>query len=342
MITRVKICEKYEISPATFDAVSPLLQAKPKPKHGRILYRIDKRDDFILRCARNHIASFSGSKKTSMRTLPFYRFLCLKFLTTPPDEALSEIRQRNLASSRFRLNYYKRLQGRFVQRVPEELRETVKKRAAPTKKQQGAYEMLLNVLGVITAYNFPLWIDNFFSFIGDARTKTTIEAIMTTRGSRMEHQSALEELSSQKWKHVALDLYASLFYDLGHLSEEDWRYYLGVLLPTETRAKKMARGMTTSELVVREGTKPHFQETLKAVAVGLEKKILGTLAMKGEDFKKLHQLVGMYSKVGVATGDVDKPNTAGTFFQNISIVPSDTTFRTIDAEVKGQVSDGRS
>jgi hypothetical protein len=341
MITSVKIWKKYGISPATFEAVRPLLQAKRKSKHGRLFFDIRERDDFVLRCARNHILSFGGKGKDNAHILPFYRFLCLKFLTTPNEEALSEIHERNLATPKFGLGYYKKLLTRFLKRIPEELRPLVKKKGEPTKKQKGAYEMLLNVLGVIVAYNYPVWMDNFFSFIGDARSKSVIEAIVTTRGSRVEHQLALEEMSGQQWKNVAFDLYRSMFYDVGCLSDEDWRYYLGIIYPTDRRAKSRARGMTTNELRVLEGTNPHFQETLRTIAVGLQKKMLGTMAMKGEEFKNLHQYLGMYTKIGVATGDVEKPNTGGQFFQNISIVPSETKFKVVNAEIKGQVADGQ-
>ena len=340
MITRVKICEKYGITPATFDAIRHLLRAKPSPKHGRLLYDIGDRDDFVLRCARNHVASFGGSGRDNAHVLPFHRFLCLKFLTTPQNEAVSEIYQRNLVTDRFGIGYYKKLGTRFAKRVPHELRDLVKKQGAPSGKQKGAYEMFLNVIGVITAYNFPLWMDNFFSFIGNVKMKNIVETIVTTRGTRVDHQLALEEFSGQQWKNVALDLYMSVFYDIGFMSDEDWRYYTSIVLPTERRSKNAARAMTTNELRVQEGTNPHFQETLRTVAVGLEKKILGTMAMKGEAFKQLHQLIGMYAKIGIATGEVDRPNPMNTYFQNISIVPSDQTFKVIDAEIAGQVADG--
>jgi hypothetical protein len=341
MITRVQICDDYKISPVTFNAVRHLLKAKETSKHGRLFYSIDNRDDFVLRCARNHIASFGGKGRDNAHILPFHRFLCLKFLTTPQQEAVNEIYQRNLATPKFGLGYYKKLRQRFVARIPKELRALVKKRGEPSKKQRGVYEMLLNVIGVITPYNFPVWMDNFFSFLGDPRTKNVVETVITTRGSRADHQRALDELSGQQWRNTALDLYASVFYDVADLSEEDWRYYLSVILPTEKRAKGSARNMSTGELRVQEGANPHFQETLHFVAVGLEKKIKGTMAMKGEAFKQLHQLIGMYTKIGMATGDVERPNAGGTFFQNISIVPAESSFKTINAEIKGRVADGQ-
>lgn len=340
MLTRIQISEKYGIEQPTFDAVKHLLRAKEEQKHGRLFYRISDRDDFVLRCARNHIASFGAKSRDNYHILPFHRFLCLKFLTTPQEEAVREIHQRNLATPRFGLGYYKQLRTRFVARIPKELRPLVKRRGAPSEKQLGAYTMMLNVIGAITAYNYPKWLDNFFSFLGDARTKNIVETVVTSRGSRADHQRALEELGGQQWKNVALDLYESVFYDTSSLSEEDWRYYLSVILPTEKRSKVQARNMSTGELRVKEGSNPHFQETLHFVAVGLEKKIRGTMAMKGEAFKQLHQLIGMYTKIGMATGDVERPNAGGTFFQNISIVPSNTSFKTINAEIKGQVADG--
>lgn len=339
MITRVQICDEYRISPATFNAVKHHLKAKAIPQHGRLFYNIDDRDDFVLRCAKNHIASFGGRGRDNAHILPFHRFLCLKFLTTPQEEAVNEIYQRNLATPHFGLGYYKKLEKRFVARVPKELRSLARKRGVPNKKQLGAYEMMLNVIGVITAYNVPRWLDNFFSFLGDAQTKNIVETVVTTRGSRADHQTALEELSGQQWKNVALDLYTSVFYDVGSLSEEDWRYYLSIILPTEKRSKAKALNMTTGDLRVQEGSNPHFQETLHLVAVGLEKKIRGTMAMKGEGFKQLHQLIGMYTKIGMATGDVERPN-ATAFFQSISIVPAESSFKTISAEIKGQVADG--
>jgi len=342
MITRVQICEKYGISPATFNEVQDLLKAKPQAKHGRILYKIDPRDDFILRCAKNHIYSFGGSGRENGHILPFHRFLCLKFLTTPQKEAVAEIHQRNLASPKFGLGYYKKLEKRFLSRIPKELKDTVKKRKAPSAKQKGAYEMLLRVIGVIVPYSNPLWMDNFFSFLGDAKTKNIIESVVTTRGTRADHQAAMEELSGQQWKNVALDLYMSVFYDIAPMTERDWRYYLGIILPTERKAKSKARGMTTGELRIREGKEPHFQETLRIVAVDLEKKILATLAMKGEGFKHVHQHLNSYTKVGVTRGDVDKPVQGGSFFQNISIVASDREFKSINAEIQGQLADGRS
>jgi hypothetical protein len=151
----------------------------------------------------------------------------------------------------------------------------------------------------------------------------------------------MEELSGQQWKNVALDLYMSIFYDINPMSDADWKYYLSIILPTEKRAKFGAKSMTTGELRVQEGSNPHFNETFTFVATELEKKIRGTMAMKGEGFKQLHQLIGMYTKIGMATGDVERPQTGGSFFQNISIVPAESTFKTINAEIKGQVADGQ-
>jgi hypothetical protein len=341
VITRVNITEKYKIEPPTFDAVEPMLLAKKKPEHGRVFYNINERDDFVLRCARNHIASFGGKGRDNAHILPFHRFLCLKFLTTPQDEAVSEIYQRNLATDHFGLGYYKKLEARFVARIPKELRRVVKKREAPSEKQLNAYEMMLNVIGVITSYNHPLWMDNFFSFLSSVKTKNIVETVLTSRGSRREHQLALEELSGQQWKNVALDLYNSVFYDVGALSDEDWKYYLSIILPTERRAKSQAKHMSTNDLRVKEGDNPHFQETLRMVAVGLEKKIRATMAMKGEGFKQIHQLINMYAKIGMATGGVERPGAGGTFFQNISVKPSNASFKTINAEITGQVADGR-
>jgi hypothetical protein len=341
MITRFQIGEEYGISQATFDCVRHLLIAKETGKHGRHLYDIGDRDDFVLRCARNHISSFGGEGCDNAHVLPFHRFLCLKFLTTPQKEALSEIYQRRLTTDRFGLGYYKKLEKRFVARVPKELRATVKKRAIPTKKQMGAYEMFLNVIGVVTAYNHPLWLDNFLSFLRNAEMKVVVESVLTTRGRRRDHQLALDELSGQQWKEVALDLYTSIFYDIGVMSEADWRYYLSIILPSEKKSKILSRNMTTAELRMQEGTNAHFQETLQLVAVKLQRKIRGTLALKGDTFKQLHQLINMYTGVGKLTGDVDRPNVGGTFFQNISIVPSDREFKTINAEIKGRVADGQ-
>ncbi len=342
MITLAQICAEYKIGARTFNAVVGLLKAKPKPKHGRVFYELDPRDDFILRCSRNHISSFRGEGRSNIHIIPFHRFLCLKFLTTPRDEALGEIHLRNLASARFGPGYYKKLENLFVSRIPKELRALVRKKGAPNKKQLGAYEMLLNVLGVVAPYNFPQWMDNFFSFLGDPRQKNIVETVITTRGDRSDHQRALEELSGQQWKNVALDLYQSVFYDVSELSERDWAYYLSIILPTERRSKGKARGMSTDELRIQEGSNPHFQETLQLVAVNLEKRLRGTLRMKGEAFEQLHRLIGSYTKVGVMTGGVERPNVGGTFFQNISIVPSQSTFKTISAEIQGQIADGKS
>jgi len=343
MITRVQISEKYKISQATFTAVRPLLQAKEKAKNGRLFFDINPRDDFVLRCARNHIASFGGEGRDNTHILPFHRFLCLKFITTPQKEAVAEIHQRGLTTSKFGIGYYKKLEKRFLSKVPKEIRSTVKRRDEPSKKQLRAYEMFLNVIGVITAYNYPTWVDKFFSVLADTRTKGIIETILTTQGNRADHQTAMEELSGEEWKNVALDLYESLFYDTGFMSDRDWKYYASIILPTEKRAKMLARSMTTDELRIQEGSNAHFQETLQLVARKLEKKIRGALALRGDGFKQLHQLINMYTNVGKSTGDVDRPsNTGGTFFQNISIVPADTEFKTISAEIKGRVADGQS
>jgi hypothetical protein len=342
MISQALICDKYKISPTTFVKVQHLLKAKEVEKHGRHLFDIQPRDDFVLRCARNHVASFGGTGKDTARILPFHRFLCLKFLTTPAKEAISEIHQRNLATTRFGLNYYKKLRERFISRVPKELRPLAKKLGAPNKKQLGAYEMMLNVIGAAVPYEHPKWLDNLFAFIGDGRAKNILETILTSRGSRTDHQRALEELSSQQWQNFALDLYQSVFYDIAIMSEEDWKYYLSVIRPTEKYSRLSAKAMTTDAVRIKEGSDAHFKETMNMVAVDLEKKIRATMAMKGEGFKQLHQLIGTYTKIGVATGDVERPSgQVGTFFQNISIVPAESTFKTINAEIKGQVADGQ-
>jgi len=341
MLTRVQISEKYGISQATFNGIRHLLVSAEKSRHGRTFFDIGDRDDFVLRCACNHIASFGLGVNDHVRVLPFHRFLCLKFLTTPPDEAVTEIHQRNLTAPKFGVGYYKQLQKRFVSRVPKELRDLVKKQGVPTKKQRGMYEMLLNVIGVITPYNLPDWMDNLFTELVDPRVKTTLETVLTTRGSRADHQTGLEELSRRQWRNVALDLYTSVFYDVGSLSEEDWRYYLSVIHPSEKRPKILARRMTTVELRVKEGSNAHYQETLQVAAVDLQRRICAATELKGEAFKQIHQVINTYTNIGKMTGDVDQPIATGAYFHNISIVPSDREFKTIGAEIKGQTANER-
>lgn len=341
MLTRVQISEKYRISQATFNGVRHLLVAVEQSKHGRTFFNIGDRDDFVLRCARNHIASFGLEVSNHTRVLPFHRFLCLKFLTTPHDEAITEIYQRNLTTPKFGVDYYKHLERKFVLRAPKELKDLVRKRGVPTKKQRGMYEMLLNVIGVITPYNLPDWMDNLFTELVDPRAKTILETVLTTRGSRADHQIGLEDLSRRQWRNVALDLYTSVFYDIGSLSEEDWRYYLSIILPSEKQSKILAKRMTTGELRVKEGLNAYYQETLQVVAVDLQRRICATMALKGDAFKQIHQIINTYTNIGKLTGDVDQPSVTGTYFHNISLVPADGEFKTISAEIKGKVADGR-
>jgi len=332
MLTRAQICRKYQITPQTFDGVRKLLEAQPTPKHGNVFYALTPNDEIALTCARNHIYSFgSDEPRATARVLPFHRFLSLRLLTTPIEDILDELHYRHLISNKFGKEYLKKLHGRFVKRLPKTLQPVVRELDEPPAELSDAYDLMMEVLGIGVMYEEPLWLELFFDLVGDARVKDKVETIFTTHGEMAEHQRALEEQTSFRWQPAAVEIYKSMFYDISPMNDADWDYYLRRLRVSERQHKRAARDMTTSEFNVREGLRPNFRETMEVAQLQLQRAI-NNLYDIGIDAttKRLATMLGLYTKLGAATGEELQTKTDSRFFETIRITDGPSEFKVID------------
>jgi len=332
MLTRAQIYKKFGISPSTFVEVSVLLESKPKSQHGNVFYDLTKNDKIMLECAQNHGASFKTDGRAVVHLLPFHRFLCLRFLTTPLDDVMDELRYRNLVTQRFKYEYLKKVHGRFISRIPKALRAIARKKAPPTRELEPQYRLMLRVLGIEMPYDNPLWIEIMFESVSDRRLKQLTETVFTTRGDKKDQQATLAELTGYRWKDVGVDVYRSLFYDLYAMDDSDWDYYTGFLAPPERKAKKRAYRMSTNELRVFEGVRPNFEAAMEIVQLNLQKLVQTTYDIGlGGDTKKLSQLISMLKSVGVARGEeLDAGGRGGTFFETVKLIPKPRKVRTLE------------
>lgn len=292
-LSRVQICDRFGLRAASFDAVSPLLSCKPVADRGRIIYPLAPKDEFVLGCARVHGASFCGDNK-NIHTLPFHRFLCLRFITSSLQETVLEINQRYLANG-FDSRYLGKLFAWFVKRLPEPVRAAVKRKLPESAEETEMVRTLLKVIGILWAYDNPQWVDGFFEYFHNHEAKKIFELALTTKGTRDEKQLIIEELLRVQWQAHPIDLYECLLYDLGVMTEKDWAYYKSVLLPSDAKAYEEARNETTSAFITREGMKPHFDEMRKFMACALEKKIHGLLRLN--DGRSLGTSIAAYTKL---------------------------------------------
>ena len=298
-LSRVQICDRFGLRAASFDAVSQFISCTPVPVRGVVVYPLTPKDEFILGCARVHGASFGG-ENNEIHTLPFHRFLCLRFLTSSVKETIIEIEQRNLATSRFSRVYLGHLASWFAKRLPAVLRPIVKKKRADTAEEEAMLRTLLKVLGIEWTYDNPQWIDDLFKPFPDHEARKIFELTLTTKGTREEKQAALEELLRFQWGAHPLDMYEGVFYDRGTMSDADWNYYISVLLPSDAKAYEAARVETTNAFIIREGMKPHFEEMRRYMAVELEKKIHGLFRIN--DSKAIGSHVAAYAKLASMEG----------------------------------------
>lgn len=319
-LSRIQTCDKYDLRPGSFDIAAEIVKPKLVVEHGRALFVVDDAFDFALQCARNHVASFASDKR---RLLPFHRFLCLKFLTVSDEELLSETRHRNLVMNGMTKGTLRHLKDRFLARLPARFKSLAKKQAPPPAAKKREYEILLQILGVEAPYKLPGLVDEFFRYISDTTTKIIIESTLTTHGTLEEKRAVIQELSGMEWSMTAIEVYASIFYDLGWMSKSDWEFYVAMLYPTERQRKRQAATMTPSAFNLTNSSRPLFTEGLQKLAVDLQKGF--GRAVHGRSFKEMNQALVMFIKVAAEMGHAPKA-TEG-YFQGLSVAPVKHPFR---------------
>ena len=332
MLTRAQILKQFQLSPQTFEDVRKHLVAQPTPKHGNVFYALTPKDEIALTCARNHNASFCPtSPVANTHVLPFHRFLCLRMLTTPLDDVLDELHYRQLISDQLGKEYLRKTHGRFINQLPKVLRPIAKNRDEPPDELAETYNMMLEVLGIGALYEDPLWLELFFELVGDPAIKDKVETIFTTHGTMAEHQGSLEDQTSYCWHTTAIQIYKSMFYDTQPMSPADWRYYLKQLRVSERQHKNAARDMTTAEFNVREGLRPSFRETMEVAQLNVQRAINSLYDISLDaNTKKLATMLGIYTKIGAATGEELQAKHEGRVFETVNIIDEAPEFKTID------------
>lgn len=258
-MTRAQILKEYDLRPKDLDVLlgSGLLSGKFESKDGRLLLDVSDSDVFVLESARNSVSSFgygsvNSSKVRGVHTLPFHRFLVLRFLNTPIEEIYDEIFQLDLLHSRkkFTIQSLKAIHKRFISRVPESLRETLEKQAPPTDENRDDFLLFLRVLNIRKFYEEPEIMEQLRFFM---ESKSQVEMYMSTNSTADEIAEILSTQLSTTIASLGVWSYRILFYAIHEITAEDMEAYFLCIRPQEKRMKKVSIPRTIKQLVVSLG-----------------------------------------------------------------------------------------
>lgn len=282
-LSRAQILTKFDLKPRTLEVLlgSLMLDSKFESKHGRRLMTVNGEQKFLLSCAQNYIDSFSSARFNHSRisgipSLPFHRFLALRFLTTPLDEIFEEIFLLNLLPSkaRFKKETFKKLYARFLKRIPAELKSLVKGRKAPkTKKEKLLYDALLSVLNIYEFYHRPEYVDQLMFFSG---MKKKVELFLSTTSSSSDIAKFLTKQTGVPVKEKAISAFRMLFYSIREISDHDLEAYFAMIQPSERKGQREAMSKSINQLAMSLGVE-HLGET-RDVLEGIKRQALKELS----------------------------------------------------------------
>jgi hypothetical protein len=294
-LSRVRILTKYDLSSVSLDVLEGmgLLKGDFEYKRGKAYLEVTKEDDFTLRCARNDLRSFPGT------TLPFHRFLCLRFINTSIEEIQEEIFRLDLLPSRkvFTIAALKKIKAEFMKRLPKELSDLVKKGREPKNKTETArLDHFLTVLGVSAYYARPDLLEDLRSLMP---LKSTVDPFLTTACLDHEVSEALSKIVGEKVPDIAVSSYRIVFHAVGEMNDQAFEKYLTFVEPTRARMFREARRLTFQEFAAKRGLDVvEYQEVLKRLMMEKQKLILNAGRFKSAEMVQAHRAaVDAYLKI---------------------------------------------
>jgi hypothetical protein len=310
-LSRAKILKKYGLSLGTLEILNGIgiFENEFEYRRGKSFLPITKRDDFVLRCARNEITSFGGKNVFS---LPFHRFLILRMINTPADEIYDEIFQIGLLPSmnHFPMKEFQAIFDSFIENSPEELRKMFEKSKDPRgKKERNFLEVFLKVMNLEIYYDEPRLVEELLFF---TKMKERLEAMMTTKAKSGEIAEAISKSVGLEVPIEAVVSYRMLFYSTHDILERDFEKYLLLVTPEERGNKSEANGLTLTEFCVRRGVDQAVQtkQVLEVIFLQAQKEVLYLSRFKNADsaqaaraaFDRLLKAHEALEAIGAASG----------------------------------------
>jgi len=287
-LTRPQILKQFDLRQKTLSRIIGHLDTAFFSRGGRRFLEITDHNRFVLQSARNLVDSFgygsvSKGKIRGIRTLPFHRFLVLRFLNTPVEEVLDEVRQLGLVPEKnLSLTEMRRIQSRIFKRLPDELRPIAKSRREPTEEEMPKFVLFLKVMNIRAFYEKPEAIDDLAPFIS---MREAIEVFLATESDHKEIASFLSHQMGMKISFKAVYAYRSLFFASHEMSQEDLESYLLMVPPTERRMKKASMQRTITQIAISSGLDGacETREIMEEMRKGAQKQYFNAVRLKTTD-----------------------------------------------------------
>jgi len=267
LLTRQQLLTQFDIRATSLEFLinSHQLDGAFQSLNGQRVLEISDKDRFLLESARNSIYSFGyGTVNRSVvhgvHALPFHRFLCLRFLTTPVEEIYEEIFQLGLLESKayYKLPDLQKAHKRFLSRCPAEIAPLAAERKPPdTDDLKKLFQQFLYAIDVGLYYAEPESVEDLSFYL---RFKDELDVLLTTDALRGEVAAAFGTSRGLKVEPDAIGMYRSLFYAVFDITPEDFDAYLPLLKKSDREAKKRAVGKKFVDIMVEMGAGTESKE----------------------------------------------------------------------------------
>lgn len=225
--TRTKLCKEFRISEKTLTFLEKygIVELDWKPHHGLLRAEITPKQADLLSCAAIDIHSLTA-RHSSLKILPFHRFITLRFFQVEADELYDELVARNLIHPRHvKPDVIEQHYGLIFENLPEPLKKCALAKEPPTKKVQPLFDSVVEICGLRNAYDRPD-IEQSFEVLSETNVKILLEAATTSSSTVQEICSFLTDCLDIDFSPSALLYYQWLFSDFRRMRSEDLDFYL--------------------------------------------------------------------------------------------------------------------
>lgn len=247
--SRPKICREFGITDRTLRHLERYGQItfSWEAYHGMLRTTLDDDQRLTLECGRLDVHSLTN-RHESYRVLPFERFLLLRFFQVEADELYDELVDRNLIHRKYMgLEEIERHYGVFYDAIPDSLKECVRAKREPNKKEKVAFERLLAVNGILQVYQQP-FVEQSFEMLSEDNVKMVIEAATATTSDITDICHFLSEATGVEFNSSAVIFYQWLFSDYSRMRAEDLKVYTKTLSPAHRGLISSALNKTVGDL----------------------------------------------------------------------------------------------
>ncbi len=261
-----QLCKEFGITERTLSYLTKLglINLEWQRRNGLLVVELSKADEEVLSYAKNCTYNDHAFR------LPFQRFLWLRFMQMPLELLEFELEQKNLLNTKkYGPDYLQQRYDQFRSGIPKVLDDCLDNHRPPkTKEEIKAFEILLSVTELRTAYENPEW-DEKFEFMCDSNVKTIIDCCLSTSGSYADIQDMLHELLGIKIPVNGLIFYQELMHDLSLMNTDDIKNYLTGISPSRRQEFQAAYGSSLANYKLRSGLQMSIKTT-EVVSIALE------------------------------------------------------------------------